>query len=804
MPIAHGALAAYTTAACERYALDKGDRVLQFASLGFDASIEEIFPCLVAGATLVLRTDEMIETVRAFLATCDAWGITLLSLPTAFWHELVAAAAGERLAIPRALRMVILGGERVLRSRVEEWRGLDASHVELVNTYGPTEATVVATAWTVPGGGEPLPREVPIGRPLPHVRAVVVDAAGQPAPIGVPGELCLGGEALARGYHGHPELTAAKFVRDPFGRTPDARLYRTGDQARWLDGGNLEFLGRLDGQVKLRGFRVELGEIESALRAIAGVRDAAVVALEDRPGELRLVAYVVPGPQRRVPVDELRGALRTRLPAYMIPAAFVTLDALPLTTAGKVDRRALPAPDAAAAPGRRHVPPSTPTEATLAEIWSSVLGVEAVGAHDDFFALGGHSLLATRVIARVRDAFGIDLPLRALFEVSTVAEIARRIDECRHTGALPSSGIDVDAESALDPAIRFDAPRRHVASPEAALLTGATGFVGAFLLDELLRTTSATVHCLVRADDAASGRARIREALTSYGLWDDARASRIVPVVGDLARPRLGLSAGDFRALGNAVDVIYHNGALVSLVAPYSQLKAGNVLGTHEVLRLAAEGGSKPVHYVSTCSVFGGPSYRRQATIVEDEAPKFGDELQGGYAQSKYVAEQLVYRARARGLQCVIYRLGRVTGHSGSGACNTGDLTCRLIKGYIQLGSMPELPPDSTGDMVPVDFAARSIVHLSRRESSLGHAFHIVNPRQFRLVEVLDAMRAFGYPLRSLPPPEWKAALVEQAQDDLDHPLHPFVARLAGADDPPPATSPRIACDDLLAAPRGQ
>src|SRR6185369_13582864 len=305
------------------------------------------------------------------------------------------------------------------------------------NHYGPSE-THVATAFTLSPDPDDWAVHPSVGRPIWNSTTYVLESTLAPAPIGVPGDLYIGGACLARGYLGRPDLTAAKFVPDPFAGEPGARLYRTGDKVRLLASGDLEFLGRFDDQVKIRGFRIEPGEIEQALAALPGVREAAVVVREDRPdggaeggnGDRRLVAYVAGD----VSTDALRQALRERLPDYMVPAAFVMLEALPLTPNGKVDRRALPAPERQSL-AESFVPPRTPVEEILAGIWSEVLGLERVGATDRFFDLGGHSLLATRVMSRLRSAFDVDVPLRDLFEAPVLADFAARVEAARRVGA---------------------------------------------------------------------------------------------------------------------------------------------------------------------------------------------------------------------------------------------------------------------------------------------------------------------------------------------------------------------------------
>jgi len=428
----------FTEAARAAYELQPRDRVLQFASLSFDTAAEEIYPCLTSGGTLVLRDDVMLSSATSFLRQSGQWGVTVLDLPTAYWHELTAQLDGEAVELPRSLRLVIIGGEKASARQLSLWAKHVGPEVHLLNTYGPTETTVVATMCDVsalPGADGRLP-EVPLGRPIRNVQVYVLDANLHPVLVGVPGEFYIGGAGVARGYLNRPGLTAERFLPDPFSTEPGSRLYRTGDIVRYLSDGNIEFRGRADSQVKLRGFRIELGEIEAALSRQPGVRECIVVASADERGEKRLVAYVV----TTTTTSELRAGLKRELPDYMVPAAFVKLDSLPLTVSGKIDRRALPAPD-----GRQtelagvFVAPRTPIEEALVGIWQQVLGLRQVGAEDNFFELGGHSLLATQLIARVREGFAVELPLRAVFDSPTVALLARAVEEALKTraGVLP-------------------------------------------------------------------------------------------------------------------------------------------------------------------------------------------------------------------------------------------------------------------------------------------------------------------------------------------------------------------------------
>jgi amino acid adenylation domain-containing protein len=416
--VPHRAVVNFAADMAARLELGPGDRVLQFASPGFDVVVEEIFPAWLAGAAVVFSREELFAPATLLRVVAEE-AVTVFELPTSYWHEWVRdlAARGERL--PGHVRAVLVGGERVSADRLREWAELG---VPLVHVFGLTEtACTSATLHLAAGDDGSRWSNLPVGRPTGNARLYVLDRAGQPVPARVPGELFVGGEGVARGYLGRPELTAATFVPDPFAGEPGARLYRTGDRVRWLADGTLEFLGRIDHQVKVRGFRVEPGEVEAALERHPRVREAVVLARGQA-----LVGYFT-GEDGIPDAGELRAHLRALLPEHMVPGAFVALEALPLTPNGKLDRRALPAPDAGA--GREYAAPRGGTERALAEAWAEVLGVERVGAHDDFFELGGHSLLATRLVSRVREAFGVEVPLRALFERPTVAGLAELVEE---------------------------------------------------------------------------------------------------------------------------------------------------------------------------------------------------------------------------------------------------------------------------------------------------------------------------------------------------------------------------------------
>ena len=789
--VEHRQLVNYLYSIVERLDILPDASFATVSTLAADLGNTMLFPALCTGGCLYIIDQETATDPQAFSNYCQDHPIDYLKIVPSHLTALLSSSP-ETEFLPR--KKLILGGEASnwqLISKIQQQQ----PNCQIFNHYGPTETTVGVLTYPIDATTSNESTTVPIGKPLPNNQVYVLDEQLQPVPIGVPGKLYIGGAQVSRGYLNRPELTKEKFTTNPFIKSAfdnsrEYRLYKTGDKARCLPDGSIEFLGRIDRQVKIRGFRIELGEIETKLRQHQGIQSV-VVTNEESFDNQRLIAYVATDPKFRLLhqhqdtaiASELRSFCINRFPEYMIPSTFVVLKALPLTANGKIDYQALPTLEQTRPELEQpYVAPRSPLEKQLAEIWTEVLGLEKIGIHDNFFEIGGHSLLLTQLLIKVRNALEVELLLKDLFNAPTIANLAEIIKETvevngKNERQEEKIGIDLHSEVILDSDIvPANSYQTITTKPNSILLTGATGFLGTFLLNELLQQTSADIYCLVRAENDTLAQKRIKNKLKSYLLWDESFGKRIIPVVGDLSQPLLGLSIDRFKAIAKSVDVIYHNGAWVNFTYPYSQLKATNVLGTHEILRLAVQSKIKPVHFISTKNVARAAD--RQLEIVrEDTLIDRCEQIENGYAQSKWVAEKIVSIARDRGIPVSIYRPGRISGHSQTGVCNPDDHTFRMIRGCIQFGSVPQ--NNSPINLTPVDYAVGTIVHLSSQPESLGKTFHVFNPQTTPWNEVVNSIISFGYPLKQIDYQQWREQLLTAVERYPDNPLSPLTSIFA-------------------------
>ena len=704
---------AMVTSCQQRLGTAEARRTLQTAGPSFDAYLFELLTVAADAGTLVLADrpsllpgPELVDIMRQH------------EINDAFFTPSLLACL-DPAAFP-TLRSVTCAGEVCAPSLAAPWI---AAGVRFVHAYGPAECTVCSTMAIIDHANRPF---LPLGAPIPGYRVYLLDPDGNPVPLGAIGEICIAGPGVAAGYLGDATLTAAKFVADPWNR--GGRMYLSGDLGRIDECGELEFIGREDTQLKVRGMRIDTVEIESALRACSGVQAAFVVAVNGDDERMReLGAYVVlhggPTPAWR---ERIELALRERLPAHMLPYCLAAVETLPAGVNGKVARDRLPpfeGEDARTARCTADARAMTSSEQSVHRLWLELFPGMPSDPDVDFFDLGGHSLLAVQLLAKFNAAFNVQLPMRYFFERPTIAGMtAWLVDGVTTTDNLtPQADVQGDGIGRFN--VRPGAIFKRPSTRRVVLLSGATGFVGSHVLRELLDTTQHDIWCLVRGRTHVERRERVDAALRAAGHRAASAAGRLRLLSVDLAAPRLGLDDTSHRLLADEVDAIYHCGAQVNSAFPYSALRQVNVEATRMLLELAAQRGAAFCH-VSTLGIFEGSDTASGAVFSEDAFPSQPPDSRLGYAASKWAAESLVRIAAAQGLPVNTFRLGRA-GWSPTGVWNENDFVCRLLRGCMEVGAFPRL--EWSLRMIPVDFLVRAIVRLAEQESSgtwhlIGHS----------------------------------------------------------------------------------
>lgn len=749
--VEHRAIVNSVAGVTRPFHLSPSSRVLQFSSPSFDAAVLEHFMTLLNGAALVLEDELDLHHPAAFETTLARRAVTNVILPPAFISLL------ELDNLPD-LHCIISAGEAA--------RERDALRIaakcHFVNGFGPTECAVCTSAHQF-NSQDDHAEGIPIGKPVLNMDYMILGPKQEFLLPGTPGELCVSGPGLARGYFGDAETTAAKYLPHP--NRPGERIYRMGDLARWQENGNLQFLGRVDRQVKIRGFRIEPGEVEHRLRSFPHIVDAAILPLKGKSKQAWLCAWLVS--TEALDLKRIRSFLKEELPEHMVPARFIQIDEIPVTPSGKVDWKALPRPqegiDSLSTP---YVAPRDEGEILLASIFAELLERDKVGIHDNFFELGGHSLLLVQLLHRLEHEAGIKIPMYRFFQYPTIFDLSAFKENARGIESLEY--VDLDAFGILPEDVQ--ASTQAPTTQQAVLLTGATGFVGAFVLQELLKSTESPIYCLVRASDEAQGLQRIKECLTGYDLWEDGHAARLRVLPSDLAQPRLALKQQDWDRLAADVKAIYHVGAAVNFTESFSQAKPANVDGTVELLRLATTGHAMDFHFISTASIFTDihQEYHEESAITSQV-----HSMLGGYAASKWVAERIVMEAGKRGIPAGIFRLGRITGHSESGACKPDDFFHRLLIGCMLVGSYPQVFDQLQFELTPVDFVARAIVRLSQASDTKQGIWHLLNPHKVEFRFLTEQMKhTVGVGLRKLAYSEWLEEVEAYNKGHLDSPFY--------------------------------
>ncbi|QIY91620.1 non-ribosomal peptide synthetase family protein [Chryseobacterium gallinarum] len=745
------------------------------AGLAFDISVWEFWSALTSGGTIFIADNEERTNVSALVDYYRKNRITHGFVPSVLAPAVVDSTRNYN---DLTLKYLFTGGEKLKPVLTTELS------YELIDYYGPTECTVYATFKKVKDvNGQYVPS---IGKPIANAKAYILNENLEVLPVGAVGELFIGGNILAKGYLNNEELTAAKFIANPF--KENEKLYRTGDLARWLPDGDIEFLGRMDNQVKIRGFRIELGEIERSLTQDKNIREALVITKDTVNGNKYLVAFVVVKAGAEKDGTSVRNQLKEELPGYMIPAQIIFIDKIPLTANGKTDTRSLrELADKEARDLISLEPPTNETERIIADIWSSELERPVINITDNFFDIGGNSLLVAVVAVALQRKLDMKVYLRDIYQYPVLQDLSEvlinRAKAFREAAPVEDVEpyVELQQDVYLAPGTVFAGgfDPKQMENPAVIFLTGVTGFVGIHLLQELLDTTQADIYCLVRAEDEFHAMEKIDRCFKQYHIpQKHEQKSRIIPVIGDLALPALGLSDDKFKMLATEADLIYHSGSSVNFIEPYSYMKAPNVEGLREIIKLAGAERTKCLALLSTISVyswghiFTGKKVMLESDDIEQNILSVSKDI--GYVRSKYVMEAVADLAAKEGLPLITYRLGYAMCHSETGASAPYQWWSGLVKNCVEFQSYPALTELREG-LITVDYMTKAMAHITKNKDAIGKKFNLIASPETNLTleDFFGLMKKYyAFPLKGLPYKEWR----KQWEDDSKNRLYPLTS----------------------------
>ena len=716
-----------------------GDRILQTGSLAFDASTFEIWGSLLNGLRLYLAESYKILNAESLKDLINKNNINILWLTSPLFNQL----AQEDSGIFKNLKYLLVGGDALVPSNINRVRKV-CENTTIINGYGPTENTTFSVCCQIDKEYE---KNIPIGKPISNSTAYIVDKSGAVQPIGVPGELWVGGDGIARGYLNREDLTEEKFINSPFKN--GERIYKTGDLTRWLPDGKIEFIGRVDDQVKIRGFRIEPKEIEEKLLRNEFIDEVIVLPKENQNNEKYLCAYI--SGKKELTVVELRQYLEERLPKYMIPSYFIQLEKMPLNKNGKIDKSQLPEPDGDINTGREYVAPRNDVEKKLVEVWQEVLGVEKVGINDDFFEIGGDSLKAVRVSSKLsleykvnaNDIFvnpTIEKLAKKLGKFSLIEEITKLLESTKREN---NKVIDEKIQNSIKRYKEYSYSKycskdiSKTKSYKNILLCGATGYLGINVLKELLKNTKSDILLIVRPKINKTSKERVAEKFKFYfddNLYNKYK-DRIIILEGDITKNNLGLSENNYKMLSDKVECIINSAANVSHYGRYEELHQINVIGTKNLLKLSSEGLPKDYNHISTLSVASGIIKNKSVQLFTEDNYDLGQKSDNYYVKTKQEAEAVVLDARKNGVNCNIFRVGNIVFNSENGRFqqNIEDNSFyKIIKSYIKIGSFPS-NENMVYDFTFVDYVSKAITLLYDRNELKDETYHIFNSKMITI-----------------------------------------------------------------------
>ncbi len=760
------------------YQSSEQDVFSQFISYSFDPSITETFTAFFSGARLHMLTSLERVSIEAFADMIKREQVTAATVPNAFFTQLANYLPIEHKASLSSLKYLSVGGEVLMSAVIQKWQEKFGINTEIINVYGPTECTVLSSYYRVKDHVKDSQSSIPIGKPIANYEMYIVNKEGQLCPINEPGELYIAGTGLAAGYLNQPEKTAEAFVPHFFSHEPEKLMYRTGDLVRLLPSGIIEFVGRKDSQIKVRGFRIEIGEIEAVLTNQPSIQEAVILAKKMDDGNKSLYAYYTVSGGEHVEQKEIRTYLARNLPEYMLPERLIEVQEMPLSPTGKIDRKQLAKMDVATLVTSRYDAPENAIQQMLAQAWEHVLGIERVGIHDNFFHIGGHSLKILEILVQVKKHAPI-LKIQDFFHYQTIAELENYISSYQfedNDATAQTQSADFVLKDLMEPSALPIAQTTKPLPMNTVLLTGATGYLGSHVLYELLDKTNAHIYCLIREGSHTTPDEKLKDTIQFY--FEDASVAmlekRVSVIQGDLGKRALNLSTEDERTLAEEIDAIIHCGADVRHFGAAAQFHDVNIEGTRYLLDLAKRKAGVHFHHVSTIGI-SEELAARQSVPNEGHGDVYYDvSLENVYNQSKLEAEKLVRNAVQDGMPVSIYRVGNLTCHSETGKFQRNmedNAFYRMIKSILCLGKTPEA--NWHVDFTPINYASQALVALARQPKSNGHTFHLCNPVPLPYLDFMEGLKDLGYELEIITAEAYEHWLLNA---EHPHALHEYLS----------------------------
>ncbi len=775
----------------DEYSLNESDTTIQLFSYSFDGFVTSFFTPIISAAKVVLLKKDEIKNPKIIKKYIKEEKVThFISVPVLYMAILDEVDVREDI---KSLKIVTLAGDAVTKDIIKRSKEINEK-LELVNEYGPTENSVVTTIYR----NMDINRDISIGKPVANTKIYILDDNNKLCPIGVPGELCISGERLARGYINREDLNLEKFIDNPFEK--GQRVYKTGDIAKWCENGNINLIGRKDDQIKLRGFRIELGEIENKLLELSKIKKAIVVATEDVNNNKCICAYYVSN--EFVTLEEMRNHLSERLPDYMVPAYMVELDEIPLTLNGKVDRRNLPKPELNLNSGVDYVEPSNEIERKIAKQWDRVLNVKPIGVYNNFFASGGDSLKAIQIASKLSEEFEIEI--NDIYKYQTIKELSKKIkyakfDINEKLENVKNSILEMkNSKEEIDNKINYNGDIVEVSKIydkniqkhenislsdkvyKNILVAGSTGYVGSYLLKDVLQTLEANVYLLVRGKDILDSQTRLVDRLNFYFGEDFyiKYKERIHILNGDMCKANLGLEKNVYNELSVTIDCIINSAANVKHFGNYSDFYNMNVLGTKELLKFVLAGSKKDYNHISTISIASGNIEGVNKVLFTEFDMDLNQEADNYYAQTKLLAEKLIVEtAREKEINIKIFRLGNVVFNNENGKFQyniSENAFYKFIKSLISIKCFPNIK-EKTLDFAFINQVTNAITSTFNKMGFENNIFHISNVNKVSISELGRLIQNTYEDIKIMEPEEF---IDFMKQNIGNEDLYPFISNI--------------------------